>query len=180
MRPHILLEAVIAVPEWVDPDAFLPIRPITITQTRTAFGKHIFVCSPSRAPTPTHVRVARAKTPLTGPASRLATSNNVVIQNRGGETAVAHSLEQGILNLSSRLVNHERVKQTEVMEDRPSLLFAVDQTDEVGYVEVSFIHIQGMVEVRGRSGSQFLPGFVMLRRDARIANRFAAMLPSKY
>jgi hypothetical protein len=106
--------------------------------------------------------------------------NNVVIQHRGRKPAVAHSLEQGILNLSSRLVNHERVKQTEVMEDRPSLLFAVDQTDEMGYVEVSFIHIQGMVEVRGRSGLILLPGFVMLRRDAYIANRFAAMLPSKY
>ena len=48
------------------------------------------------------------------------------------------------------------------------------------YKRSIFIHIQGMVEVRGRSGSQLLPGFVMLRRDAYIANRFAAMLPSKY
>ena len=48
------------------------------------------------------------------------------------------------------------------------------------YKRSIFIHITGMVEVRGRSGSQLLPGFVMLRRDAYIANRFAAMLPSKY
>lgn len=126
------------------------------------------------------MRVARARRPFARPAVLLDACDGVVIQNRGGQTAVAHSFEQGILDLATGLIDNERVKETEVVEDGPGFLFAVDQADKVGYSEVSFIHIKGMVEVRSRSGSQLLPGFVMLRRVAYIANRFAAMPPSKY
>lgn len=109
-----------------------------------------------------------------------ATANRVREKHCSALPTGAHGFEQRILKLAPRFIDLDWADQMEVTKIRPRVTLRVDQLSEGAHITGSFIHIYGMVEVRSRSGSSVLPGFVMLRRDAYIANRFAAMPPSKY